>query len=285
MDAADGDHDAAAAAAAQAPTAAADAADAARVQAFVAQSWAAAAAALEEAYGAIGAGGAARLALESLRDAADTRLRVLLPPTLDKAVRKAAHDALHTHLPDLVDADTIDEPVAAAARAAEVAAEKGAMELEAALAAAVEDAAAAAAAAKPDGPAHILNPMDRFKRDTYSIAPPPPKPSAPSASAGASAAAAGLALAAKAEAAKAASAASYPKLPMCLRVWRRPPRGQKRGKLVGAPVGEVSRDSRSNLWQQRARAAWPSGRPEYLRFALYKVRVETFDFSFISASW
>ena len=259
--------DAATAAAASVDSAAA--AEAARMKAIVAQAWESAAAALEEAYAAIGQGSAARVAIESLRDAEDTRLRVLLPPTLDKAVRKAAHDALHTHLPDAVDADTIDEPEAAAVRAQEVAAEKEKLEAEAAAANEKDTKdAALAPSAPPAAAVSIMNPMDRFKRDTYGIKPPPPK----SASTG-SAAAAGTGAA---EAPSlGAIAAKFPKLPMCLRIWRRPPRGQKRGKLVGTSEGEVGRDSRSNEWQRRARTAWPSDRPEYLRFALYKENVDT----------
>jgi len=246
------------------------AAEAARMEAIVAQAWESAAAALEEAYAAIDQGSAARKAIESLRDAEDTRLRVLLPATLDKAVRKAAHDALHAHLPDAVDADTIDEPEAAAVRAQEVAAEKEKLEAEAAQKAASEkDAAEDAAPAAPAAAVSIMNPMDRFKRDTYGIPPPAPK------AAGGAATAAASGEGPATTPSLGAIAARFPKLPMCLRVWRRPPRGQKRGKLVGAAAGEAGRDSRSNEWQRRARTAWPIGRPEYLRFALYKENVDT----------
>ena len=223
---------------------------------IAAKCWSNAAAGLEEAFGGAQSadGAAARAAMERLQADDSFTLRVLLPGTLNKATRKRAHEVLHTCLPDLVDADTIDAPTDAVNGSGDCSHGGPATVAAAASPSTPAPAPAAAALPKPALKLSIENPMDRFKREQAGL--PPPKPVAAAGAVG----------------------PTPPQAPTvkCLRIWRRRPRGVKRVR-VETDAGEAPRDTRSltGNWQSRARNAWPADRPAYLRFVLYKENVDT----------
>lgn len=104
-------------------------------------------------------------------------------------------------------------------------------------------------------PTSVESPMDRFKRE-QALAALPAAPARAAANPGAEPTAA--VPSAPAVQKRSNSAANVPK---CIRVWRTTKR--KRAGLAGLP------------WQVKSRQEWPSDRPPYLRFALYKENCDT----------